>query len=194
MPRATTDASLSIDVRSWHREGLLRAGQYFTYSLTWMWEPTEAITVLTKADAVLLMFRSRNFRGEYGSNITQSVPIRWTPCAFGGSRPWFRCEAHSSGRCCGRRVAILYSAGRSFACRHCHELTYASQAETPLLRSIRRVRKIRMRLGAGFSFAGPFPTKPPRMHWRTYLRLRAAAGERYPVGDLLLALRRNGRA
>jgi hypothetical protein len=36
-------------------------------------------------------------------------------------------------------------------------------------------RKIRMRLGAGFSFAEPFPEKPPRMHWRTYLRMRAAA-------------------
>jgi hypothetical protein len=194
MPRATTDACMSIDVRSWHREGLLRAGQCFTYSLTWMWEPTEAITVFTKADAVLLMFRSRNFRGEYGSNITQSVPIRWTPCAFGGSRPWFRCGAHSNGRYCDRRVAILYSMGRSFACRHCHELTYASQAETPFLRSIRRVRKIRMRLGAGFNFAEPFPSKPPRMHRRTYRRLRAAAGEPYRLEDLLAALRHNGRS
>ena len=46
----------------------------------------------------------------------------------------------------------------------------------PYLRSIRRVRKIRMRLGAGFSFAEPFPDKPPGMHWRTYLRMRVAAG------------------
>jgi hypothetical protein len=27
---------------------------------------------------------------------------------------------------------------------------------------------VRMRLGAGFSFADPFPERPPRMHWRTY--------------------------
>ena len=47
----------------------------------------------------------------------------------------------------------------------------------PYLRSIRRVRKIRMRLGAGFSFAEPFPDKPPGMHWRTYLCMRVAAGE-----------------
>jgi hypothetical protein len=40
-----------------------------------------------------------------------------------------------------------------FACRHCHRQAYASQNETPSLRAIRRVRKIRMRLGAGFSLA-----------------------------------------
>jgi hypothetical protein len=48
-------------------------------------------------------------------------------------------------------------------------------ADNATLRAISRVRKIRMRLGAGFSFAEPFPEKPPRMHWRTYLRMRAAA-------------------
>jgi len=35
-------------------------------------------------------------------------------------------------------------------------LTYASQNETPSLRSIRQAKKIRMRLGASFSFAEPF--------------------------------------
>jgi hypothetical protein len=40
----------------------------------------------------------------------------------------------------------------------------ARQNETPFLRS-RRAREIRMRLVAGFSFAEPFPEKPPEMHW-----------------------------
>jgi hypothetical protein len=78
---------------------------------------------------------------------------------------------------CGRRVALVYSGGGVFACRHCFGLVYDCQNETPSLRAIRRVRKIRMRLGAGFSFAEPFPNKPPGMHWRIYLRMRAAAGE-----------------
>jgi hypothetical protein len=64
----------------------------------------------------------------------------------------------------------------SFACRHCYGLVYDCQNETPWLRSVRRARKIRMRLGTGFSFAQPFPDRPPGMHWRTYLRMRAAAG------------------
>ena len=51
------------------------------------------------------------------------------------------------------------------------------------LRGIRRARKIRMRLGAGFSFAEPFPEKPPGMHRRTYLRMRVAAGESIALHD-----------
>jgi hypothetical protein len=50
-----------------------------------------------------------------------------------------------------------------------------------------------MRLGAGFSFAEPFPAKPPGMHRRTYLRMRAAAGESIPLYDPALGLRYAGR-
>ena len=169
MTRPTIEASMSIDIRGWHRDGRLRAGQCFLHSLTWNWEPTQGIGVLTKPDAVYLMFRSRSWQHEYGSTITQRIPIAWTPCTLGGRRPWFRCEAYFSGRYCGRRVGLLYSPGGVFACRHCYGLVYD-------LRSIRRARKIRMRLGTGFSFAEPFPDKPPGMHWRTYLRMRVAAG------------------
>ena len=168
---------MSIDIRAWHRDGLLRAGQCFAYPLTWMWKPTEGVGVLTKADAVVLMFRSRSWQDEYGATLTQRVPIVWTPCTLGGRRPWFRCEVYTKRKYCGSRAAILYSAGELFACRRCHQLAYASQNETPYLRAIRRTRKIRMRLGAGFSFAEPFPEKPPGMHRRTYLRMRLAAGE-----------------
>jgi hypothetical protein len=135
---------MSIDIRGWHREGRLRAGQCFLHTLTWNWQPTEGIGVLTKADAVVLMFRSRSWPGEYGPTITQRIPIAWTPCTLGGRRPWFRCEAYSNGMYCGRRVALLYSAGRVFACRHCRGLAYDCQNETPRLRWIRRGRKIRM--------------------------------------------------
>ena len=183
MTQPTTEGCMSIDVRSWHREGRLRPGQCFAHSLTWMWEPTEEIGVLTKADAVVLMFRARSWGGECGPTIKQRIPIVWTPCTLGGRRPWFRCEVCTNRGCCGRRVAVLFSAGELFACRHCHQLAYASQNETPFLRSIRRARKFRMRLGAGFSFAEPFPEKPPRMHRRTYLRMRVAAGESIALHD-----------
>jgi hypothetical protein len=176
MTRPTIEACMSIDVRSWHREGLLRAGQCFAHSLTWNWQPTQGIAVLTKPDAVYLMFRSRSWQHEYGRIITQRIPIAWTACTLGGCRPWFRCEAHPNGRYCGRRVALLYSPGGAFACRHCYGLVYDCQNETPFVRSFRRARKIRMRLGTGFSFAEPFPDKPSGMHWKTYLRMRVAAG------------------
>ena len=98
MTRPTTEGCMSIDIRSWHREGRLRAGQCFLHTLTWNWRPTEGIAVLAQADAVVLMFRSRSWRGEYGPTITQRILIDWTPCTLGGSRPWFRCEAYSNGR------------------------------------------------------------------------------------------------
>ena len=158
MARGTIEGCMSIDVRSWHREGRLHAGQCFSHPPTWMWQPTEGIAVLTKADAVYLMFRSRFWQRDYGPTITQRIPIAWTSCTLGGRRPWFRCEAYSD---CGRRVALLYSAGGVFACRHCYGLVYDCQNETPWVRSFRRARKIRMRLGTGFSFAEPFPDKPP---------------------------------
>ena len=123
------------------------------------------------------MFRSRSWQDEYGATLTQRVPIVWTPCTLGGRRPWFRCEVYTNRKYCGSRAAILYSAGELFACRRCHRLAYASQNETPYLRAIRRTRKIRMCLGTGFSFAEPFPDKPPGMHWQTYIRMRLAAGE-----------------
>jgi len=185
MTRPTTEGCMSIDIRSWHREGRLRAGQCFLHTLTWNWRPTEGIAVLAKTDAVYLMFRSRSWPTEYGPIITQRILIEWTPCTLGGSRPWFRCEAYSNGRYCGRRVALLYSAGRVFACRHCRGLVYASQQEPVRERGITTARKIQMRLGGGESVTGAFPEKPKGMHWRRYKRLRrrhAQAFERSLMG------------
>src|SRR5215472_1990244 len=47
------------------------------------------------------------------------VKIEWTPCNYGGTRPWFLCPR----RGCGRRVAILYC-DSDFGCRTCRRLTY----------------------------------------------------------------------
>jgi hypothetical protein len=163
---------MSIDVRRWHREGLLCAGQRFSHPLTWTWMPTESVDVVIEADAVVLIRRSRSWGGEFGQR--QRVPITWTPCSLGGRRPWFRCDEYYGGRYCGRRVALLYSGGGPFACRHCRRLVYASQNETPTLRAINRVRKIRMRSSRSrarpmisphpgwSSLPRGFRTKPPR--------------------------------
>ncbi len=52
------------------------------------------------------------------------IHLEWTPCAFGGSRPWFLCP----GEGCGRRVAILYGPTFPLLCRLCRDLAYASQS------------------------------------------------------------------
>jgi hypothetical protein len=60
-------------------------------------------------------------------------------------------------------------------------LAYQSQSENLQERSMRRSRKIRMRLGGGPSLLDPFPEKPRGMHRLTYywfMNKAAAAQER----------------
>jgi hypothetical protein len=120
-----------------------------------------------------VMFSSRRSQDSERKSVEQRVPITWTACHLGGRRAWFRCAVYSNGRYCGRRVALLYGAGELFACRRCYGLAYASQQEAPMHRGVYRAQKIRMRLGGSANLCEPFPEKPKRMHWRTYLHLRA---------------------
>ena len=59
---------------------------------------------------MVLIYQVRSFLAEWKST-EQRVSITWTNCHFGGRRPWFTCSAHTNGRYCGRRVAVLYLAG-----------------------------------------------------------------------------------
>ena len=69
--------------------------------------------------------------------------------------------------------AVIYGAGKYFLCRHCYDLTYASQQENVNDRKLRKANRIKERLGG--SLQGPFPWKPKNMHWKTYWRLREEA-------------------
>ena len=151
-----------------HRRDLLRPGSPFDWSLTRNDEPA-AVIIKTEQAAILLIFCA----GRHGSTevILQRVPVLWTPCHFGGRRPWFRCEVCSNGRYCRRTVAALYYAGDLFACRHCCRLSYVSQQEPVRWRGLSRARKIRARLGTGPNVMAPLPAKPKGMHTRTYDRL-----------------------
>lgn len=100
-----------------------------------------------------------------GGKTRMVVDLEWTPCNFGGMRPWFRCPG------CGRRCAVLYWTGGRFLCRCCLGLAYPSQRESPAERAKRRAAKIRKRLGGDPWIHAPLPEKPPRMHWSTYWRL-----------------------
>ncbi len=85
--------------------------------------------------------------------------LEWTPCNFGGERPWFVCP----GEGCGQRVAILYGPGQPL-CRRCRDLAYESQREDGIARAKRRAEKIRSRL----PLSG---TRPRGMHHATFLKL-----------------------
>jgi hypothetical protein len=163
----TCEGCPSIDVRMWHRQGLLRPGQTFPYSWSQAGEPRGSISVRTESSAVVLSFRARDWERAEWKSVNQRVPIAWTVCHLGGHRPWFCCTR------CGRRVAKVFLGGSTFfACRHCYGLAYESQLESVRLRRIGKARKIRMKLGGDANVLDDFPQKPKGMHRRTYDRLR----------------------
>lgn len=162
---ATTSDYRAIDVRRWHREGMLEPGR----ACRWIWshdgETTASINMRTEPGRVVLEYRHRT-GGEQWQDATLPIALTWTRCHYGGERPWFRCP------CCGRRVAILYSGG-IFACRHCYRLTYQCQRENLDDRLTRRIERIRERLGWEPGFLNGNGWKPKGMQWRTFYRLEA---------------------
>jgi hypothetical protein len=167
--RVTCESRLSIDVRQWHRLGLLRPGRPFTWSWTRHGEPLGSIDVRTEADAVIVTFQGS---GEW------RLPLTWTKCRLGGVRPWFRC------RYCWQRMAILYMCDAStFACRRCLGLAYMSQ-EIPRHRAILRAQRLKMRLGGSANLSEPLPGRPRGMHRLTYWRLlgKAIAAQERALG------------
>jgi len=89
-----------------------------------------------------------------------------TPCHLGGYRQWFLCPK------CYERCGVLYAL-KAYACRKCHGLRYKAELDTLQNRAIQKCIKFRKRFGMteGGTIA-PFPDKPKRMRWDTYLKAR----------------------
>jgi hypothetical protein len=175
MSKLVCESCRFVDIRRWHREGRLHAGQYFSCSWSSGGKPCGNLKVEVERDAVILMWRADE--DAQSKTIRQSVPITSTPCRFGERRPWFLCSGHRDGGYCGRRVALLYGLGGLFACRRCYGLAYLSQQEPPMWRAIRKAEKIRGQLGASPNLSDPFPDRPKGMHRCTYQRLVQRAEE-----------------
>ena len=185
--RATVESCRCVDMQYLRRHRLLSPGQAF--SLTWSrdGEVIASISVRTQEGGVRLIFRCRSWRTDEWEDIDQWVPLTYTPCHFGGSRPWFSCR-------CGRRVGKLYLAGSPiFACRRCYNLGYETQLET-MGRGLLRAQRIRERLGGSASMADLFPPKPKGMHWKTYYRWQEKHddAETRSTANVWLWLRRKG--
>lgn len=160
--RPSTRSALRLDIRAIHREGYLEPGTRATY--TWgKGDRSSSIAFVVTgddhADALHLLYTSK------GVEVEQRIPLEWTPCNFGGERPWALCPR------CSRRIAVLWSRGR-FYCRKCHGLAYQSTREDRADRAARKARALRRRLGASNDLTEPIPWKPNGMHWRTYWQLR----------------------
>jgi hypothetical protein len=120
-----------------------------------------------KPESAILTYRHRSGPGGKWEEVRETVYLAWMACNFGGERTWFICP----GAGCGRRVVVLYGAGRYFLCRHCYDLVYESQREDKMNRALRRAQAIRESLGGSANMMKPFPEKPKGMHWSTYDRL-----------------------
>jgi len=166
--KETTSDHRTLDVRRWKKDGLLFNGSAFS----WQWlrrkKVIASIRIRVEEDKVNLIYRHQN-RGETEwKDENYPVSLDWTPCHIGGERPWFLCPAKG----CNRRIAILYDGG-IFACRHCYNLAYESQRETPDNRATRKADKIREKLDWEPGILNPNGWKPKGMHWKTYERLTA---------------------
>jgi len=166
--KRTTEEQQRFDIRWLRKQGYLRPGSVGL--LQWACGGRSAgwVHYRVEADEIKLNYR-------YGSaikdweQVEQTITLDRTPCNLGGHRKWFLCPR------CGRRVAVLYGTERYFLCRHCYNLTYASQQEGQADRLIRRARNLRKLLGASISLYDPIIFKPKNMHERTFQRLKLQA-------------------
>jgi hypothetical protein len=96
-----------------------------------------------------------------------AIGITWTPCTFGGARPWWLCPS------CGRRCAVLFlRTDGAPACRICHGINYEVQGMSRVDRLFARRDKVLARLGAIGEAASAIIRKPSRMRWKTFTRMR----------------------
>lgn len=132
----------TVDVHQLHRSEQLKPGQGLLLSLS----------------------SPKHHAGNTADQVEEEVALDWTPCYFGGYRPWFICPG------CWKRVTKLYAAdGRIFRCRLCHGLHYLSQRENRDGRRLTRAQAICRRLTG--SPVGDFRIKPKGMHQTTWARL-----------------------
>ena len=90
------------------------------------------------------------------------------PCNYGGYRYFFRCPL------CQSRMRKLYFAYRAISCRKCLNLSYYSQRIRPVVRfrmTARDIEKDVKKRGGNLEL----DEKPPRMHEKTFQRLKAKA-------------------
>ena len=166
--KTTTESQHRIDIRWLKKQGYLRPGTMGSLSWSCGSEQTGSIRYRMEADRMILNYRHRPHGGEW-EPVEQTISFDRTPCNYGGHRTWFLCPR------CWKWVAVLYGAGKHFFCRHCYDLAYGSQQESPPFRLLRKAQKIRARLGGSESTYDFLPDKPKGMHWRTYKCLCANA-------------------
>jgi hypothetical protein len=126
-----------LDLRDLRRNGFFEGEARPIWSSSWTWgfatKPT-SVVYYRRIDTehgpeVVALVHTEGPEGGAGELIAYGVRLEWTPCHFGGLRPWWRCPLVTNGVACRRRCRILYRpyGSRYFGCRHCHRLSYRSR-------------------------------------------------------------------
>ena len=98
--RDTVEGHRSLDVGLLHRNGLLCPGA----RSGWEWHNTSGdrtAFIMLRAEQDLLVLDYRVSYGGDWQDVDEPIPLTWTPCSFGGRRPWFspiHCSTVSQGR------------------------------------------------------------------------------------------------
>jgi hypothetical protein len=159
--RGLCEQSFAFDIRKLAQRGQLRPGASFP----WRWYEgatrVGSINVQVQDGAVIASYA---LSSDHGISRRVDCTLEIDRCAGGfGSRRMFRCPK------CGKRCAVVYCGGGTFACRKCLGLGYASEAENVIGRIWRKQKKIEQRLAGG---AGEWDGEKPRgMHQSTFDRL-----------------------
>ena len=134
--RSICEDSISIDVRRWHRDGLLWTGRTFSWSWTRRGQPAGSIEFAPANDAVVLLFSWRASKKNSGNPSSSA-------CRSGGRR------AISAARVrgfCARRMPETASAAQG-ASRNCTRAATSSRAASAVgwpTRANARIRGIEL--------------------------------------------------
>jgi hypothetical protein len=129
----TVEQCLALDANRLTSLGLLGASVSLSGQITWgVGEAAKKIDceVCTRDEAAPWL-RLRYAATATGAREDYRLRLTTTSPWFGGRRWWFVCPLVAHGEPCNRRVGKLYlpPGARSFGCRRCHRLTYASCQE-----------------------------------------------------------------
>jgi hypothetical protein len=140
-----------IDVRDLNKAGALEGGWVtIRAGIRWL-----AIRTM-RAARYLILIELVN------QTLPQQVNVSWTPCNYGGARPWLHCL-------CGRRVARLFKGFGGYFCRPCcGNPIYESQKRNQKARGYLQAYRARQQLGGSRPVVDPVPERPYRMKGKTY--------------------------
>jgi hypothetical protein len=148
--RLQAEHTLKIDLRVWHKRGLLWDGGTNSWSWSRGGERMGDIMFTVNADNIRLTYASG------GQDASQTIRTTTTSCRYGGSRRWFACPG-----CGGRAVTLFMRTGR-FACRACQKISYTSQSGSEFSRGCSNYHQLKALVDAG---------KPKWQRWKTFHRL-----------------------